>query len=81
MPYIYILLPHRYEDFIYTDVYTPNMDILLKKYAGLVESGEIKMGQEIPQAFTFDELEYLHNNGFIYDDGSTFIAIETDDLE
>lgn len=81
MSYIYVLFPHRYEDFIYTDVYTPNMDILLKKYAGLVESGEIKVGQEIPQVFTFDELEYLHNNGFIYDDGSTFIAIETDDLE
>lgn len=57
------------------------MDTLLKKYAGLVESGEIKMGQEIPQVFTFKELEYLYNNGFIYDDGSTFIALVTDDLE
>ena len=81
MPYIYVPLPHRCGDFIYTDVYTPNMDILLKKYAGLVESGEIEINKEIPQVFTFDELEYLHNNGFIYDDGSTFIAIETDDLE
>lgn len=57
------------------------MDTLLKKYAGLVESGEIRTGKEIPEVFTFKELEYLYNNGFIYNDGSTFIALETDDLE
>ena len=57
------------------------MHDLLKRYAGLVETGEIKVGQEIPQAFTFDELEYLYNGGYIYNDGSTFIAIETDNLE
>ena len=57
------------------------MNDLLKRYAGLVESGEIKVGQEIPQEFTFDELEYLYNSGYIYDDGSTFIAIETENFE
>lgn len=54
------------------------MNRLLKKYAGLVETKEIEAGRELPMKFTFAELEYLFNNGYIYDDGSTFIVVETE---
>lgn len=58
-----------------------NMHPLVARFAALVEAGEIETGKEIPEKFTFSELEYLYNNGFIYDDGRTFIAIVTDGFD
>ena len=54
------------------------MDELLKKYAGLCDSGQIKICNELPKKFTYDELEYLWCNGYIIEDGNTFIAVVTD---
>lgn len=57
------------------------MNPLVAKFAAMVDSGEIKEYEELPMVFTFDELEYLYTHGFIYDDGTTFIAITTDGFE
>ena len=57
------------------------MDRLLTKFAAMVNAGEIKEGDELPTRFTFEELEYLFINGYIYDDGSTFIVAVADGFE
>ena len=57
------------------------MDRLVTKFAAMVNAGDIKDGDELPRQFTFEELEYLFVNGYIYDDGTTFIVAATDGLE
>lgn len=54
------------------------MDALLEKYAGMCDNGDITEGCELPKRFTFRELEYLWINGYIIDDGRTFLAMVTD---
>lgn len=58
------------------------MHTLLQKYAGYCSSGEIKEMQPLPnKLFTFDELQYLFNNGYITEIDNQFIAIEASNLE
>lgn len=63
---------------IYKKYIFPIMDELLKRYAGMCDAGEIKMGKELPRQFTYRELEYLFNQGYIIVDGNTFLAMITD---
>ena len=68
---------------MYKQIYTENsnypiMDELLKKYAGMCDAGTIRPGEELPKKFTFNELEYLWANGYIYEDRNTFIVMVTD---
>lgn len=57
------------------------MNPLVVKFAAMVDTGDIEEGKELPRQFTFDELQYLFVNGFIYDDGSTFIVAATEGFE
>lgn len=80
---VYIHSPPLCDYTFRVDLYIPMyiltvMDRLLKKFAGLVETGEVVAGRELPMQFTFSELEYLFNKGFIYNDGTTFIVSVTD---
>lgn len=54
---------------------------MVVRFAAMVDTGEIEEGKELPKRFTFDELEYLYNNGYIYDDGQTFVVIVTEGFE
>ena len=52
------------------------MHPLLTKFANLVSEGTIKDYQPIPNlTFTYEELEYLCNNGYIYESGNKFYAL------
>lgn len=51
------------------------MHRLLSRFAEMVSEGEIEDLKPIPnKVFTFEELEYLYNEGFIYVDNNTFYA-------
>ena len=54
------------------------MDSLLRRYAGYCSNGEVKEMQPLPLLFTFEELEYLYNHGYITELGNKFIAVVTD---
>ena len=73
----YIIRPiertNIYKKYIFTI-----MDELLKRYAGMCDAGDIKAGNELPRQFTYRELEYLFNQGYIIADGNTFMAMITD---
>lgn len=51
------------------------MHRLLARFAELVSEGTIEDLKPIPnKTFTFEELEYLYNEGYIYEDKDVFIA-------
>ena len=51
------------------------MHRLLARFAELVSEGAITDLKPIPnKTFTFEELEYLYNEGRIYEDNDVFIA-------
>lgn len=52
------------------------MHPLLTRFADLVSEGTIKDFQPIPNlTFTYEELEYLCNNGYIYESNNKFYAV------
>lgn len=52
------------------------MHSLLTRFADLVSEGTIKDLQPIPNlTFTYEELKYLCNNGYIYESNNKFYAV------
>ncbi len=51
------------------------MHRLLSRFADMVSEGEIKDLEPIPnKMFTYEELEYLWRNGYIYESNNVFYA-------
>lgn len=58
------------------------MHPLLEKFVRMIDTGEIQDFKPIPNlTFTFEELEYLYNNCYIYESQNKFIAMIPDVLD
>lgn len=58
------------------------MNRLMVKFADACADGTIEDMRPIPnRMFSFEELEYLYNQGCIYEDGNRFIASIPSSLE
>ena len=53
------------------------MHELLKRFHGYMTSGDVEYLKPIPKYFTFKELEYLYNEGYITVIGNEFVSVCT----
>ena len=58
------------------------MNPLLERFVELSEKGEVRDFEPIPNnVFTFEELEFLVNHGYIYESDNRFIAATSNVLD
>lgn len=58
------------------------MNPLLERFVELSEKGEVRDFEPIPNnVFTFEELEFLFNHGYIYESDNRFIAATSNVLD